>query len=48
MRHGPRDEPAEKDATCAYRELDGGAAVLYDLDNPRAWVRSDVTVGIER
>lgn len=46
----PRAEPAVADgvaATDAYEAEDGGV-VLYDIENPLAWVEADLAVTVER
>lgn len=48
MTIGPRDEMTGHERRSTYRELDGGVSVIYDPDNPRAWIRSDTTAQIDR
>lgn len=48
MTIGPRDEATGYERRSTYRELDDGVGVIYDPDNPRAWIRSDTTVAIDR
>lgn len=42
----PRQEPVEDDVSAEFYETDDGV-VLYDAENPLAWVQSDTSIELE-